>query len=298
MKILLFGGKGQLGLEISKRGQDLNFEIVSPVSSEIDISDRDQVLFLTEKVKPSLVINAAAYTAVDKAEDEVDKAFLINRDGAGYVAEAAKNNNARLFHVSTDYVFDGTGSTPLTEDSPTKPLSVYGQSKLEGEQAVFKAFGSKALVIRISSLHGQYGNNFIHTMLRLFSERDQIKVVSDQRMSPTWAGWLAEVMLDLSRIKSQGILHACSKGETTWYELASATFEIAAPFIKGAENTKIDPIPASDYPTPAKRPMYSVLDCSKLTGLLGRESMDWREGLSLHLKELGYPPDEFGKRDN
>ena len=291
MKILLFGGSGQLGLEIKKRALDLNFEIISPVITEVDISDRDQLLFLAEKVKPDIIINSAAYTAVDKAEEESEQAFLINRDGAGFVAEAAKQADAKLFHISTDYVYDGSTSEALTEDALTNPLSVYGQSKLEGDQAVFSAYGNTAVILRISSLHGQYGHNFIHTMLKLFAERDEVSVVNDQIMSPTWAGWLAEVLLDLSRIECSGIIHACCKGSISWFDFASATFEIASPYIDGAEGTELKPIPTSEYPTPAKRPAYSVMDCSKLAKLLGREPILWQEGLKSHLRELGYPPE-------
>ncbi|MCB0317452.1 MAG: dTDP-4-dehydrorhamnose reductase [Bdellovibrionales bacterium] len=288
MKILLFGGSGQLGLEVSKRALDLNFELISPVINELNITDREQVLFLTKKLKPEIIINAAAYTAVDKAEEESELAFSINRDGAGYVAEAAKQIGSRLFHISTDYVYPGTGDKPILETDETDPLSVYGKSKLAGDETVLSTYSEGSLILRISSLHGRYGHNFIHTMLKLFSEKDELKIVSDQVMSPTWAGWLAEVLLDLSRIECKGIVHACCQGEVSWYGFAEEAYKIAEPHLSRSSKLELVPIPAVEYPTPATRPKYSVLDCRKLTGLLGREPIPWQEGLRYHLSELGY----------
>jgi len=157
MKILIFGGNGQLGLELQKRALDLEFEIVSPVQSELDITDQPQVSFLANRIAPNLIINAAAYTAVDQAEAEHERAYSVNRDGAAVVAIAARDVRARLIHVSTDYVFDGEGRLPLDEGAPTNPINVYGASKLDGEREVLRILADKALVVRTSSLHGAKG---------------------------------------------------------------------------------------------------------------------------------------------
>lgn len=286
MKILLFGGSGQLGFELQKRALDLNFEVVSPVISEIDISDREQVLFLARQVKPDLVINAAAYTLVDKAEEEKEAAFLINRDGAGNVAQAAKDCNARLIQISTDYVFDGKGSSPVTESAPVNPLNVYGHSKLEGEREVQRIYPERSIIVRTSSLHGQKGVNFVHTMLDLFASRPVVKVVNDQFMSPTWAGWLAEVTLDLGRMDWNGVVHACCAGAISWYDFAEEILKLTEHRFAG-KMPRLETTSASEFGRPAQRPQYSVLDCSLLTKIIGRKPIAWQEGLQGHLSDIG-----------
>lgn len=286
MKILLFGGSGQLGYELIARAHDLNFEVVSPVISEIDITDLQQVVRLTEAVKPEMVMNCAAYTAVDKAEEEHDLAFKINCDGAGNVAEGARKAGARMIHISTDYVFDGTHSKPIPEDAATNPINVYGASKLAGEKLVAKTLGDKSLIVRTSSLHGKKGINFVHTMIKLFGEREKLQVVNDQFMSPCWAGWLAEVLLDLSRIGASGILHACCSGVVSWHDFALEILELVGTRLE--KKPVLEPIGAAQYARPAKRPSYSALDCTCLSQLLGRSPMPWQEGLRAHLRELGY----------
>jgi dTDP-4-dehydrorhamnose reductase len=287
MKILLFGGSGQLGFEIIKRANDLNFEIISPVTSEMDISEEKQVRFLAKQVQPDIIFNCAAYTAVDKAEEDIERCYQINRDGARNAALAAKDVSTRLIHISTDYVFEGNKHSALSEDEETGPLNQYGKSKLAGEAEIMKFYPDKSLILRTSSLYGQKGVNFVRTMLELFRTKELVKVVNDQFMSPTWAGWLAEVMLDLSRIKASGIVHACCKGETNWFEFAGLILEEARGKLNPKENLELAPIPASDYARPAKRPAYSVMDCSKLAKLLGREPISWQEGLRFHLSEIG-----------
>jgi len=289
MKILLFGGSGQLGYEITSRGQDLNFEVVSPVQSEVDITEREQVQTLAERVKPDVIINSAAYTAVDKAEDEREAAFSLNQDGARNVAYAARSSGARFIHISTDYVFDGNSRAPLTENAPTHPINVYGESKLAGERAVHEVLQGKGLVVRTSSLHGQKGVNFVHTMIKLFKEKERIQVVDDQFMSPTWAGWLAEALLDMCRIRCEGIVHACGKGVISWHEFASAIYEDIRPAL--GKTVDVQRTSAANFPRPAKRPHYSAMDTTKLSKILGRESLGWREGLRRHLTELGYTID-------
>jgi dTDP-4-dehydrorhamnose reductase len=287
MKILLFGGSGQLGFELKKRAKDLAFEVVSPVTSEVDLTERDQVKFLVSSAYPDVVINCAAYTAVDKAEDEPEKAFAVNRDGVRNVAEACKRAHRRLIHISTDYVFDGMLGRPLKETDPTNPMSVYGQSKLEGEFAVQDVLGDRGLVLRTSSLHGQKGVNFVHTMLKLFGEREQLKIVADQTMSPTWAGWLAEVLLDFSRIECSGVVHASCRGAVSWLDFATEVRRLALPSFEGKRVAELEPTTAEELNRPAKRPVYSAFDTSRITTLLGRPPIDWKEGLANHLRDIG-----------
>lgn len=283
MKILLFGGSGQLGIEVTKRARDLNFEVLAPVTSEVNVSEREQVLYLANSVKPELLVNCAAYTAVDKAEVEREAAFKVNCDGAGYAAEAARKVGARFIHISTDYVFAGDLRRPLTEADPARPLSVYGESKLAGERRILELYPEGSLIVRTSSLHASGGVNFVNTMLKLFAEKPALKVVSDQVMSPTWAGWLAEVLLDLGRMDCCGLVHASCAGEVSWLDFAKGIQEMSR--LRGM--CELHPTTAAEFGRPAARPAYSVFDCSKLTGLLGRPPIDWRVGVRSHLRELG-----------
>lgn len=287
MKILLFGGAGQLGFELTKRAGDLNFEIVSPVISEIDIGNLEQVKFISEHTKPTIIINAAAYTAVDKAEAERDEAYRVNCDGARNVAIAAGHIGCRTIHISTDYVFDGMKGSPLNESDKPNPQNVYGASKLAGEQAVHEALGDRALIVRTSSLHGQHGANFVHTMLNLFEEKEVVKVVSDQLMSPTWAGWLAEVVLDLARMPIGGIVHASCAGAISWFEFAKAIHEYGKPEKSEKWKSRLETITVAELARPAKRPPNSSFDTSKLTQILGRNPIPWQDGLRSHLKDIG-----------
>lgn len=307
MKILMFGGSGQLGHEIRYRALDLNFELIAPVQSELDVSDARQVITLASQVKPDVVINCAAYTAVDKAEEEPELAFAINRDGAGHVAAAAHGAGAKLVHISTDYVFgavftggvsvrsgapgnpqDDTAASsprPLTEDDPTGPLNVYGQSKLEGEVATMENTDGAATILRTSSLYGIKGPNFVDTMLKLFSEGKEVKVVSDILMSPTWAGWLAEVVLDVCRVPSKGIFHAANSGGISWFDFAQTILEKSRGNLPQGAAASVVPVSHTEYPRPATRAIYSVLDCSKLANLIGRKPMGWDVGLDCYLQE-------------
>ncbi|MCB0334441.1 MAG: NAD(P)-dependent oxidoreductase, partial [Bdellovibrionales bacterium] len=189
----------------------------------------------------------------------------------------------RFIHISTDYVFQGTSSEPYTEEDETSPINVYGASKLAGEKGILEVLGDKATIVRTSSLHGKYGANFVHTMLELFSAREKVSVVSDQIMSPTWAGWLAGVLLDLCRIEEGGIFHACSEGALSWFEFAKAI----ADFADDDFDVEIEPVPASTFPRPAPRPAYSVMSCEKLSKVLGRKPLSWDDGLKRHLRDIG-----------
>lgn len=286
MKILLFGGSGQLGVEISKRARDLNFEIISPVQSELDISEEKQVRYLAKQVQPYIIVNCAAYTLVDKAEEENDAAFSINCEGAKNSALAAADCKCRLIHISTDYVFRGDTRAPLKEGDRCDPINVYGQSKLAGENEIRSVYPDRSLILRTSSLYGNKGVNFVRTMLDLFRTKELVKVVDDQYMSPTWAGWLAEVILDLSRLEASGLMHACCEGETNWYGFASLILELSRSRVEASKNLRIEPIPSAQFPRPAARPAYSVLNCDLLTNTLGRRPISWQDGLRFYLKEL------------
>ena len=296
MKVLLFGSEGQLGQELVKRAAAVKVELICPRWTEVNITQRDQVLATAEQAQPELIINAAAYTAVDRAESERELAFAVNANGAKHIALAAKQCEARLIQVSTDYVFDGCGGEPLTEEAPVNPLSIYGASKLEGENAVLEILGTeKALVTRTASLHGKCGENFVHTMIKLFSTKPEVKVVQDQFSSPTWAGWLAETLLALRSFTSGGILHTSGQGGVSWYEFAATILATIRPAVEAAQKVRLEPCCLRDFPRPAPRPRYSVLNTTKLTKVLGKAPLTWQEGLAAHLAELGFKAQ--GSRD-
>ncbi len=299
MKILFFGGSGQLGFHLQEQARSLRFDFVAPVLSELDICSAKSVLEFTTEIKPDVVVNSAAYTAVDKAEEEPELAFQVNAEGAENVAIAAREAGAKLVHISTDYVFNGVFSAPIAEDARTDPLGVYGESKLEGERRVTEATGGRGLIVRTSSLHGARGHNFVHTMRKLFQDRDELKVVADQIMSPTYAGWLAEVVLDLARLDmedaffeepARNVLHVSGAGACSWFEFACKIYELSKPELEDAlgRELKVEilPIPASEYPVPAKRPMYSVLSGERIERILGRKRINWEAGLQAHLEAL------------
>lgn len=287
MKILLFGGAGQLGYELRKRAADLEFEVVSPVTAEVDITERDQVSKVLGSARPDVVINCAAYTAVDRAEEEVEKAFLINRDGAFNIAEACAKHQARLIHVSTDYVFDGSLGRPLKEDDAKNPLSVYGRSKWEGEEKIRGVLGEEALIVRTQALFGQKGVNFVQAMLKLFAEREVVKIVDDQWVSPTWAGWLAEVLLDCTRLQVGGALHASCEGTVSWFDFACEIRSRASGHFEGKRVAAIERTTAESLGRPARRPTFSAFDTTRLTTLLGRSPMRWKDALEAYLQEIG-----------
>jgi dTDP-4-dehydrorhamnose reductase len=286
MKVLLFGGSGQLGQEFVPRARDLNFEVVFPTLDEIDIADKEQVQRFVKKVKPNKVVNFAAYTAVDKAEEEQDLCFSINAVGASNLALAAKEAGARFFHISTDYVFSGDGRQPLSETDPTEPKSIYGKAKLEGERFIMQATNDKATILRTSSLHGAHGNNFVHTMLSLFDQKKEVSVVADQIMSPCWAGFLAESLLDIMRTDFSGIMHVASSSASgvSWYDFAKKIAELSYP---ANAQPVIRETTLAAFPRPAPRPKYSVFNLDLFKKVLGREPLAWEKGLKSHLDQLG-----------
>jgi dTDP-4-dehydrorhamnose reductase len=284
VKVLITGSKGQLGWEL-ERSMPAGTQAMWTDVAELDIGDADAVSSLIGQFQPKVVINAAAYTAVDKAENESAISFTINRDGAGNLARAAATVGARFLHVSTDFVFDGQGKPYLPNDV-THPLSVYGASKAEGEQQVLNA-GADALIVRTAWVYCSHGGNFVKTMLRLMAEKPALNVVCDQVGSPTWANGLAKALWRYACASQMetGIVHYTDSGVASWYDFAVAIQEeaLAIGLLKVA--VPITPIPASQYPTPARRPGFSVLDKASSIATLGT-APHWRVQLRAMLKEL------------
>ena len=280
MVVLVTGANGQLGQSlqfIAPNYPEIHFVFCS--SAELDVTNPEDCSSFFLKIKPDYCINAAAYTAVDKAESEPEKAYLINVTGAKNIATACKEQSTILLHISTDFVFDGTKNTAYTEDDPTNPTGVYGQTKLAGEKAVQAVF-EKYYIIRTSWVYSQFGNNFMKTMLRLASERDSLSVVNDQIGTPTNAVDLAEALVHIISTNNRqpttdnfGIYNFSSEGQCSWYDFAKKIFEINNITIN------LQAIPTSDFPTPAKRPTYSVLDKTKIKSIFGIEIDSWEESL-------------------
>jgi dTDP-4-dehydrorhamnose reductase len=273
-KVLITGAKGQLGSDVVLCLQDLGYEVCGYGSQELDITDFEQVTKIYSKIKPDIVIHAAAYTKVDLAESEPEKAFLINAYGTRNIAVASEAIGAKLVYVSTDYVFNGQGSAPYNEFDSTSPLGVYGKSKLAGEQFI-RDFSSKFFIIRTSWVYGLHGVNFVKTILKLAEDHDDLNVVYDQIGSPTYTVDLAKFIGQLIETNLYGIYHASNTGSCSWYEFAKAIFEEA-----GLSNIIVNPVTTADFPRPAPRPSYSVMDHTaiRLNGLTGLPH--WRESLN------------------
>jgi dTDP-4-dehydrorhamnose reductase len=275
MNLLVTGGRGQLGRSVAKRGAARGHAVTAVDVEDLDICDAAQVAAALDGVGPALVINAAAYTAVDRAESERERAFAVNADGAATVARACRERGIRLLHISTDYVFDGSAGRPYREDDPVSPLGVYGESKVRGEQAVIEAAGT---VVRTSWLFATGGPSFVHTMLRLAAERPVLRVVADQHGCPTWAEDLADALLALGERDSlDAIYHFCCEPATTWHGFASQIVDQARRH-RALACERIDAITTAEYPTPARRPANSVLDTTRIRAL-GIVPPAWHVGL-------------------
>lgn len=283
-KILIVGMGGQLGFEL-KRSCPGNCSLVAPAEAELDITDRAAVTGRIVAERPVAIINCAAYTAVDKAESEADRAFAVNQNGPQYLAEAAKAVDALFVHISTDFVFSGNQGRPYRPDDQPEPLSVYGKSKLAGEKTVL-ASGARVLIIRTAWLYSAHGNNFVKTMLRLMSERDSLGVVADQTGTPTWAASLAELIWRFIDKNITGTFHWTDAGTASWYDFAVAIYEEATALGLLKQPVQIRPIATADYPTPATRPAFSVLDKSATYAAAGLEPVHWRDNLHKMLTEL------------
>jgi dTDP-4-dehydrorhamnose reductase len=296
-KILLTGKNGQVGWELQRTLASLG-DVVAVGHPEMDLADPDSVRKVIREVRPGLIVNAAAYTAVDKAESEPDLAMAVNGVAPGVMAEEAKRLNAAIIHYSTDYVFDGAKVSPYAEDDAPNPLNVYGRTKLAGERAIHAA-GAPHLILRTSWVFGARGHNFLLTMLRLSKERDEMKIVNDQYGAPTWSRMLAEVT---SQIVTQsfsplcrqaaliqdvsGIYHTASAGSTSWHGFASKILES----VPGHAPPKLVPIPTSGYPLPATRPRNSCLSNEKLMHTYGLTIPSWEESLALCLRDMLVAP--------
>lgn len=279
MVVLVTGANGQLGQAIqSIAGQYPSIKFVFCTSLELDITNKENCFILFKKYKPQYCINAAAYTAVDKAESETKKAYAINVSGSKNLAEVCKKFDTVLLHISTDFVFNGQKSLPYNENDIPNPTGVYGQTKLDGEKEIQNIW-RKHFIIRTSWVYSQFGNNFMKTMLRLAKERESLSVVNDQIGTPTNALDLAEFLIKMitehSKLNTEhyGVFNFSNEGHCSWYDFAAAIFR------QNQIEIQLNAIPTSAYPTPAKRPAYSVLDKSKIKNVFGIEIKNWEESL-------------------
>lgn len=283
MKILVTGANGQLGSELRQQAPAYpQHEFLFLTKEELDIADKKAVAEIFEKEKIEACINCAAYTAVDKAESEKETAFAINAKGTANLASASFDHNARFIHISTDYVFRGDATEPYTPEHPVDPQNVYGASKLKGEEETLR-LNQYAVIIRTSWVYSAYGNNFVKTMLRLMQTRKELNVVADQEGCPTYAADLANALLQIISAEkwSRGIYHYSNEGITTWFGFAK---EISEHCNLGCT---VSPITTEQYPTPASRPKYSVMDTSTFTETFGIKIRDWKVALHECLEKLG-----------
>lgn len=289
--MLVTGAAGLLGSEVVRSAEGRGYSVLAAGRSDVDVTDREAVRALLLGPAGSTppfadVVHCAAYTAVDRAEEEPELAARVNVDGTRHVAEAAAEAGARFVYVSTDYVFDGEARAPYPPDAPVAPLSVYGRTKLEGERVAL-ASQAGALVIRTSWLYGAGGRHFVSAMLERGKERAQaggtgpLRVVDDQRGRPSWARNTAEGLLDLLGRRTRGVWHVADGGEATWLELAREAFRMCG------VTTRLEAVTTEAWGAPAPRPRYSVLDVAGTEALLGRPRMDWREALRRYLTEMG-----------
>jgi dTDP-4-dehydrorhamnose reductase len=295
MKILLFGADGQVGFELLRALAPLG-EVVATTRGgrlaggaaceALDLADFDALTAIVRAQRPTLIVNAAAYTAVDRAEDEADLALRINGAAMAVLGVEARLAGARVVHYSTDYVFAGDGTRPWREDDPVAPINAYGRSKLAGEHALI-ATGCRHLILRTAWVYAARGQNFLRTMLRLAGERDRLTVVNDQRGAPTTARAIAECTAHALRQRdNDGVYHLAAAGETTWHGFAGALLQAAHVAGLIARVPEVTPIPSAQFVTKARRPAYSVLDCSRFRETFGIAPPDWRVGLAHVIGEL------------
>lgn len=299
MSILLLGADGQVGFELHRSLAPLDAIVAATLSGRLpggagcertDLADHDALAALVRRVAPAWIVNAAAYTAVDRAEDDYATAARINGDALGVLGAEAARIDAAVLHFSTDYVFAGDASRPYRESDPTVPVNAYGRSKLAGEQAL-RASGAKHVLLRTAWVYGARGHNFLLTMLRLAGSRDRLTVVDDQRGSPTPARLLADVSAHAMRVLQGehapwGTYHVTAAGETSWCGFATAIAAAARAAGLIERDPVVAPIASRDYPTHAQRPAYSVLDCSMLEHTFGLRLPHWRDGLAACMAEL------------
>ena len=286
MKVLITGKGGQLAWELEQLAPE-TYDVISVGIDELDITNEKLVSDFIAEHKPDLVINAAAYTAVDQAEKDVEIAYAVNELGVKYVAQACKKIGARILHISTDFIFDGTGTSPYQTDAKPNPLNVYGASKLAGDIALNEILPEASVIVRTAWVYSANGNNFVKSMLRLMQEKPQLGIIYDQVGTPTWAKGLAQWLLIIAgKPEITGTYHWTDAGVASWYDFAIAIQELGLE--KGLLNNAIPvlPIPTSAYPTPAKRPAFSVIDKSSAEVVSGLKTTHWRKQLSSMMDEI------------
>ncbi|MEH7274651.1 dTDP-4-dehydrorhamnose reductase [Neobacillus vireti] len=278
MKVVVTGAAGQLGQDVLLELERKNHQAFGADRLQLDITKEEDVLAYISEVKPDVILHCAAYTNVDAAEENEDAAYQVNAAGTEYLAKAAKQVDAKLLYVSTDYVFDGTASKPYEVDEPTKPLGAYGRTKLAGEQLLQKHL-DEFFIVRTAWVFGVYGNNFVKTMIRLGKERGEVGVVHDQVGSPTYTADLAQFMVELMETDKYGIYHATNSGICSWYEFAVEIFKQAD------LKVTVNPLTSDQFPRPAARPKYSVLSKKMIEKQGLRPLRDWKEALAAYLAE-------------
>lgn len=282
MRVLVTGGDGQLGCSLRRVAMESEDSYIFTDVAELDITNREVVESYIADNKIEIVINCAAYTDVERAEEDEPKAHLLNATAVGYLAEAAKANNTLLIHISTDYVFMGGCCGALTEESYPQPINAYGRTKLAGEEAVM-ASGCRHIILRTAWLYSEYGRNFVKTMMRLTLQNEEVRVVSDQIGAPTYAVDLARAIVAIitERNFREGTYHYTNLGECSWWQFACEITRLA-----GRDNCKVIPCTTAEYPTKARRPMSAVLDKTKFQKTFGIEIPEWRESLKKCINEL------------
>jgi dTDP-4-dehydrorhamnose reductase len=289
MKVLITGGSGQLGTELIRQSRGSCFEPSAPGRDELDFTEPGLMAGLVSAIRPAVVVNTAAYTLVDRAESEPGLAFAVNSRAPGELARICRLHAIPLIHISTDYVFDGRKGAPYLEDDPPLPLNIYGRSKAEGEAAVRVL--ERHLIIRTSWLYSAYGSNFLKTILRLSAERDELRIVADQIGSPTSAADLAGAILRmLERLRTGqelrwGTYHFCGAGTTSWFGFAVHALKVLEAYAP-ARRVRLVPITTPEYPTPALRPLYSVLDCSRIRDCFGIVAPPWQSSVAEAVRRL------------
>jgi len=294
-KILVTGANGQVGMELQQLAPKYpDFNFVFTTREQLPLNDVTSIDRVISQQHPQYLINCAAYTAVDKAESEKDLAHAVNATAPGIMGAACKKSNVQFIHVSTDYVFNGNGTSPYKEDDKTDPVNYYGASKLEGEKMVIENDPS-AIIVRTAWVYSEFGKNFVKTMIRLMADKEQIGVVSDQYGTPTYAADLAEAIMKIistfenpthraSLTTYSGIYHFSNEGQITWYDFALAIKELTG------SNCRVNAIPTAEYPTPAKRPGYSVLNKTKIRDTFNIPIKDWKASLKMCLDKIKNAP--------
>lgn len=288
--MLITGAHGQLGRDIIDQSQSKGYQVQAPSEDDLDITDLGKVDHIITHLQPDLVINTAAYTQVDKAESEAAVAFKVNKTGCTHLARICNKNHIPLVHISTDYVFDGRKGTPYIETDSISPLGVYGRSKAEGESEI-RSILKEHIILRTSWLYGIYGQNFVKTMLNLATRKQKIRVVSDQYGSPTNAADLARAILTISdRLHpgsdvDWGTYHYCGQGVISWHTFAQKIMDLAR-LHGGIRTAQVEPVATADYPTRAVRPVYSALDCGRISKHFGLDPQPWQKSLEITIRKL------------